>query len=199
MRDYTRLVVLIAIACTAFMAYAGCRKVSTDGDADSDADADSDSDSDSDSDADSDADADSDSDADADSDADGGCSNTDEVCSEASPCCSPDTHTCAGGTGEDPRCYANCTPSDCTYGTEAGTCIDAGGVGLCLPAGRAPAISDCTADPCTTEYGAATGVCASDGTNSYCLEECALVPSGCDGMHTCVPLTDGGGVCIPNT
>ncbi len=203
MREYTRLFIILGIAAAMFTVYSGCRKVTTDGDADSDADVDGDVDADADSDIDADVDADIDADIDADADSDGDptCANTDEVCGESTPCCSPETHTCAGDGTTDPTCMLNCTPSTCNYcGAPGGICIDAGGIGLCLPGdGTDPPTSDCTGSPCDTSCTPPTeGVCANAGTAAYCLEECELLPSGCPGTHTCVPLTDGeSGVCFP--
>ena len=213
MRSYLLLCALVVIGCPMSTVVHGDEDVEVDGDGDlpvrgngedgetSIPDGDADSDADVDADSDSDSDSDSDVDSDGDSDADNGgystCANTDEVCSEASSCCNLDRTTCAGASDETPRCYQNCTPTDCDYGDESGTCIDAGGIGLCLPATRDPATSNCTGDPCETEYRSPNGICASDGTVSYCLEECTLTPSGCLGTHVCVPLVDGGGVCVP--
>ncbi|MCP4674103.1 MAG: hypothetical protein GY854_00990 [Deltaproteobacteria bacterium] len=179
----------------------------TDGDTDNDADGDTDGDADSDADGDTDGDTDGDADSDADGDAD--TSGDDPNCGELdNPCCvyaetaCEGNLLCAGTSQADMRCYTQCNPSTCNYDTDQGICQDLGTLAVCVGTSMTPVTCVAGDEECTTDYGVSLNtVCVTDSStgNTYCLEKCTAGFTGCDTLHTCIPLSDQeGGVCLPD-
>jgi len=171
MKNTSKLIVLFALFCAGLLAYAGCRKTSSDGDADVDGDVDSDVDADIDADIDADVDADIDADVDADvdsdvdsdSDADPGdcprnsgypcaCDTPGETCTDGSMC------NAISDTATNGFCSASCTGTDDTTScasTEWGLAAAGGGIcGVAEPGAENP-----TYCILICEYSGQTGTC----------------------------------------
>lgn len=69
--------------------------------------------------------------------------------------------------------------------------------GLCFPGALGWPAGYCTIDGCTDDLDCgATGICVTDGFNTFCLQQC-LGRTDCRTGYTCVPLTTAS-VCLPS-
>jgi uncharacterized protein (TIGR03382 family) len=78
-------------------------------------------------------------------------------------------------------------PSDCPNQTD--TCVG----GRCVPG---PGVQGGLGQPCTDGTDCASGQCASDGTNKYCVEPCTPGAGQCPSGFGCA-MAGSGGVCFP--
>ena len=131
-------------------------------------------------------------------DAGSACGLVDQECCLRGSACEEDLVCAADDGGAPPRCYSPCTPTPCTAGGNSGSCLEVGGGrGVCADSGSAPAGCVAGAEGCETTHGTSEGtMCVSDGALEFCFEACVPEPSGCASTHVCVPLADGGGLCL---
>jgi hypothetical protein len=123
--------------------------------------------------------------------ADGPCCSTGPACEAGAECVLVD------GWGE--MCLALCSPTACAYGASAGSCLDVLGTAACFGPELEPGSCVEGTTGCTTGYGVSTGtVCIGDGFETYCLEGCAVSPTGCPPTHACIPFAgeESLGACI---
>jgi len=84
---------------------------------------------------------------------------------------------------------ARCTsPAECSG--DGDTCVD----GRCVPGSGQPGG---LGEPCTGNEQCASNQCASDGTNSVCVESCDPAAQACPSGFGCVETGAGAGVCFP--
>jgi hypothetical protein len=180
--------------------------------ADSDSGSDGESDGDSDTGTGTNGDADTGTDTEPDDGSEPGCGEIDVPCCAVEPFCAGGAIPIADGA-DGCVCALACTPAECTDDNDLWTaefvaCFDVNSgvvVGACLADEDLDPITTGCEDPtlpCTTPSGYAGGVCLSDGSNDYCLRQCAPDNDVCDVVHVCTALFDGsgfyvGGACVP--
>lgn len=136
-----------------------------------------------------------------DADVEPSCIRTDDFCVDSDQCCDPDTHVCAAAEGEPGLCLERCEIADCDFNGATGTCFDLGGFGACIPDELElllPSGCEPMSEGCETAYGTTSEtICVPLEASSWvCVESCEPAQLGCDAWHVCVPLEDGGGVCL---